>query len=349
MKLYPILLAAIILILSSCRHRDIDYDVPSPPEPTRVECDLELQYLDKEMPLHTVVNLNETRSDAEAIPVSRHIIKVYDTDRREVASVVLTDDADNATETRRHTFSLFPGKYTAVGWTDYADGNDSDWHYDTSAFPDVELQCTADDDGLLVHQGNTLWRDAYCGSRAFSLGDDGSVAFDDGSEGGIVLIEMRRPMARFLFEATDFQEFADAHSSDVIPADASAGQLAGYSVSFRYHEYMPSLFNAQSDAPVDSRVGAAFPGEPRSAESGSGAIEIGSDFVFVHPLETSVKVAVEIHSASTGKVVARAGPVTVPLLRNRLTIVRGRFLTSQSEPGIVIDTGFDGNYNIEIK
>lgn len=112
---------------------------------------------------------------------------------------------------------------------------------------------------------------------------------------------------------------------------------------------MPSVFSAQTDAPIDSRVGASFPGEPRLASSGSGAIETGSDFVFVHPLETSVKVTMEVHNTSSGNIVARAGPFTVPLLRNRLTIVRGRFFTSQSEGGIVIDPGFDGEYNIEIK
>lgn len=340
------LIVLLTLVLHSCVHREFEY--PSP-DALPVEIELELRYFDKEMALHTVVEYGNSRSGADTSPVSRHIIKVYDRNRAEVASAVLADEAGNATVTRRHAFSLIPGEYTAVCWTDYAEGSDADWHYDTSAFPDVELRCTADSDGFLVHRGNTLWRDAFCGNRSFSVGHDGCVAYGNCTEVESVSVEMRRPMARFLFEATDFGEFADVHALSVSAGDEPSGLLSGYDITFRYGDYMPSVFSARTDAPVDSRVGASFSGEPRHASSGSGAIEIGSDFVFVHPLETSVKVAMEVRNTATGEMVARAGPFTVPLMRNRLTIVRGRFLTSQSGQGIVIDTGFDGEYDIEIK
>lgn len=339
-------IALLALLLHSCVHREFDY--PSPDSPHPVEVELELQYLDKEMPLHTVVDYGNTESSRGDLPESRHIIKVYDSNRKEVASVVLADEADNATATRRHSLSLMPGRYMAVAWTDYVGTRGADWFYDSSVFPDVELRCTSGDGGFLFHTGNTPWRDAYCGRRIFNIGNDGSIACD-GSTDGRVLIEMRRPMARFVFEATDFGEFADKHALNVAAYGEYRSALAGYDVIFRYGDYMPSVFSAETDAPVDSRVGASFSGEPRMAGSGSGAVEIGSDFVFVHSLETSVKVFLEVCDRATGNIVARAGPITVPLLRNRLTIVRGRFLTSRSGAGMVIDTGFDGEYNIEFK
>lgn len=346
MKINALLLLVLTgMVLSGCVHREFGY--PSS-DALPVEVDLEIEYFDKEMPLHTVVDYDKTRAGVGESFVSRHIVKVYDCNRAEVASVILTDEASSATVSRRHTFNLVPGKYIAVCWTDYTEGNDADCHYDTSAFPAVELRCTADDDGFLVHRGSSIWRDAFCGSRNFSVCDGGRILYDDGDADRVV-IEMRRPMARFLFEAVDFEDFAETHGVSASADGESSDLLSCYNITFRYDDYMPSVFSVQTDSPIDSRVGASFEGEPRHVSSGSGAIEIGSDFVFVHPLETFVKVAVEVKNTDTGELVARAGPFMVPLLRNRLTIVRGRFLTSQLGSGIVLDTGFDGEYNIEIK
>lgn len=317
------------------------------PEGRRFDVELELRYYDTQMPLHTVVEYGAARSAAGDPPVSRHIIRIYDTERREVASAVVTDAADNATLPRRHTFSLPAGRYTAACWTDCAEQDGADLYYDTSAFPDVELRCAPDADGFSAHCANTLRRDAFNGSAAFGVAPDGRITCGaDAAEAECVPVPMRRPMARYVLEATDFEEFADRLATK---AGTAAELLADYLVAVRYDGYMPSVFSVQTDALVDSRVGASFSGEPRFASDGSGTVELGSDYVFVNPLETSVRVAVEVRNAATGETVARAGPFTVPLLRNRLTVVRGRFLTSRSGSGVTIDPGFEGDYDIEIK
>lgn len=336
------------LLLASCVHRDFEEPSAVGPDLTPSVVNIELHYFDTEMGLHTVVTKDRSRAPTAASPASRHIIRIYGQDRVEVASVLVTDEADNATVTRSHSFRLVPGKYTAVCWTDYASEGDTDWHYDTSGFPDVELRYETDTDGYPVHRGNTPWRDAYNGSRCFTVCADGTTAYDDGSATGTTVpVEMRRPLARFLFEATDLEEFADAHSLS-IPSSRHDDPFPGYTITFRYADYMPSTFSVSADAPTDSRIGASFLGEPRPAST-TGTVEIGSDFVFVHPLETAVNVAMEVRNKTTGNTVARAGPFTVPLFRNRLTIVRGRFLTSTSGQGAVIDPGFAGEYNIEVK
>lgn len=340
-----ILVSATLLPFVSCVHRGFEY--PSPEAP-RIEVELELQYFDTDMPLHTVVDHGANRSEIGDSPASRHIIKVYDANRAEVDSAVLADEAGNATLPRRYGLSIVPGRYTAVCWTDYTDEDCADRYYDTSDFPTVELHCTAGDDGFMIHEGNTPWRDAYCGCRNFAVDGEGVITYDDNTYAESVLVEMRRPMARFIFEATDFEEFAERYGVASAEEGETTDLLPDYRIAFRYADYMPSVFSAYTDAPVDSRVGASFLGAPQPASTGSGAIELGSDFVFVHPLETSVRMTVEIYRTDTGEITARAGPFAVPLLRNRLTIVRGRFLTAQSGQGIVIDTGFDGNFNIKI-
>lgn len=348
MKTQSVLLIFLMwALVSSCVHREFEYPAPDT-IPGDCEVALDLRYFDLEMPPHTILDLDHSRSASETSAVSRHIIKVYDSSGAEAASALILDNPDRATTARRHRLTLSPGSYTAVCWTDFTLEDESDWHYDSSDFPRMELRGSYDSDGFLVHSANTMWRDAFCGRTSFRVLDNGSVE-SPGAESGAIPVEMRRPMARFIFEATDLTDFAESQALTSSSGRNASETLSDYTFLFRYSEYMPSVFNTLRDVPVDSRVGASFVGVPRVATSGSGAVELGSDFVFVHPQESAVNVALEIRKSDSGTVVARAGPVTVPLFRNRLTIVRGKFLTSSSGSGIVIDTGFYGDYNIGVR
>ena len=71
------------------------------------------------------------------------------------------------------------------------------------------------------------------------------------------------------------------------------------------------------------------------------------DYVMVNGHESSIPVAVEIYDGKT--LIANTGAINVPIVRNRLTTVRGKFLTSRANEGVGIDPGFDGDFNIEIK
>lgn len=329
------LMAAVVPAMAACVHRDF----PSPDSPTvTAGVTLAIEYPDTAMPLHTTVDLAKGRD--MSLPSGRHIVKVYGADRTEVASLTLLADADAATLSRSHQLTLAPGDYTAVCWTDFTtDG--SDWHYDTSAYPTVELGSTAAPDGSLAHTANTRWRDAFCGAQSFTV-TSGTPAYE-------VPVTMSRPMGRFIVEATDYSDFiAEHYGSAAQTPDPSGDPLPGYSVTFRYPEYMPSSFSLLADAPVDSRLGAVFYGEPMPPAESGAPLPLGSDYVFVHMRGGSVSLAVELYRTDTGELVSRAGPFTVPLARNRLTIVRGRFLTANANSGISIDTGFAGDYNIQI-
>lgn len=335
-----------IMLQSACVHRDFEYPIA---EKVPVEVGVVLEYYDIDMPLHAVVdNFNEASRGSEAMPYSRHIVRIYDDEGRVVASQAVVDEASGATVTRRFTFDLIPGEYTAVCWTDYADSSDSDRHYDTSAFPDMALLCEVAGDGSLRHSANTPWRDAFCGRRQFVVEGEGALAPGDEGRRADIAVEMRRPLARFVIEAADYEDFSSRHEISRQPDNENSGPLPGYRVIVRYVDYMPSVFSVLTDGLVDTRVGASFIGEPQHGGTDDDVIVIGSDYVFVNPRETGVKIYIEVEDITTGERVSRAGPVNVPLLRNHLTVVRGTFLTAGAAPGIVIDTGFDGEYHIKI-
>ena len=63
--------------------------------------------------------------------------------------------------------------------------------------------------------------------------------------------------------------------------------------------------------------------------------------------ESSVAVCMEVYDPD-GELIGSTSTISVPTMRGRNTIVRGRFLTSQATGGVGIDPGFDGEYNIEL-
>lgn len=333
-------------ICVGCVHRDFSNEPPViPPAPEQAfPVWLQLNYFDLEMPLHSYIDATASRASGEDMPVaSRHIVKILNASHEVVYSAIVADDASNATAGRSFDLQLPPGDYTAACWTDYVDEPDADLNYVTSEFPKVTLRCEKAPDGFLMHSADIPRRDAFAGSAAFSVtaNPDDAAAMRSNS----VMVEMRRPMAAFRFEASDLHDFIKQHK---ISDNEAADVLEGYKILFRYAEYMPCSFDAATDAPVNSRVAASFVGESALQADDDGYISLGTDFVFVHKQETSVSVAVEIHDLKRGEAVAKSGPFLVPLHRNKLTIVRGRFLTATSGTGVIIDTSFAGDYDIKI-
>ena len=75
---------------------------------------------------------------------------------------------------------------------------------------------------------------------------------------------------------------------------------------------------------------------------------IGFDYVLVNGTESSVSVQVGLYD-SEGTMLSLSNPVTVPIVRGKVTTVRGKFLTLATGSGIGVSPGFDGEYNIELK
>lgn len=348
--------------------------------PPVVESRLKLTFDGVDMPLHTTVEFDSdgrrARSAEEGARDSRHIINVYADDshdediasgtrapsRSVTATAIVTDRADAATDDRTVTISLPPGSYRYVVWSDYVEaGSDADLYYDTSDFSEIALRSAGSPSEAYIHRGNSPWRDAFRGEGSFRVGADGAMYAPDDRDCASPLAEavitMRRPLARYVFVTTDLSDFISRHGlrplSDEVDTESSPRplptvDLSDFRVVFRYTGYMPSVYNAHIDKPVNSITGVSFDGAITRADDGNTA-ELGSDYISVNGHETSVQVAVDVYDRNTGTRVASTNPITVPLVRNRLTIVRGRFLTSKAGSSVGISPGFKDDINIEIR
>ena len=77
-------------------------------------------------------------------------------------------------------------------------------------------------------------------------------------------------------------------------------------------------------------------------------LSLGYDYVFIGENETKLSISVDVYSKN-GELICSSKPIMVPIVRSKLTIVKGEFLLPQSSSGAFIDPEYEGDdYNIEI-
>ena len=229
------------------------------------------------------------------------------------------------------------GTYDIWAWSDHAhpDSRQS-VHHDTGDFANISY--------TQPYSGNDDRRDAFRGMTPVTV-----EASTDAEIDASATIQLERPFAKYRFVATDLEEFIDneiSRRSLVQPRGPNyAPLLETYRVRMIYTGYMPSKFNNFINRPVDSSTGVSYEGT--ITQLGDGEALLSFDYVMVNGHESSIPVAVEIYDGKTR--IANTGSINVPIVRNRLTTVRGKFLTSSANEGVGIDPGFDGDFNIQIK
>lgn len=122
--------------------------------------------------------------------------------------------------------------------------------------------------------------------------------------------------------------------------------ISQFKVVFRYNAFMPCSFNMFTDKPADAWTGIAYTSTMRV--EGDKAVLLGYDYIFVNGSETTLSISVEVYDKD-GELMSSSNPVLVPIVRNKLTVVKGSFLTTLASGGVAINPSFEGDdYNVEI-
>lgn len=347
--LISIFFTLLIAVATSCDHE-------FPELPTTTEFTLHLNF-DTEMPLYKEVTYPTSRAiDNEEAYDVRHVVSVHqlrpDGSYNRLADTLIVftcNDVQNLNCSR--TFTLSEGDYNFFVWTDFvAEGTKSDKYYVPSDFSEIILR------DKNSYTGNCDFRDAFRGSAqgTVTVKKDEMMTVDNQ-----VTVTMKRPLAKFKFISTDYDEFvSNVLTREVQKKSASATKETGddtqtksvnpddYRVVFRYVDFVPCSYNMFTDKPADSWTGVQF--ESTLKPTGNGEIEMGFDYVFVNGAEAGVSVIVAVYDKD-GQLMSSSPTINVPLKRSQLTTVKGKFLTSTSNGGLDIDPSFDGEYNIVIR
>lgn len=329
------------------------HEFPTPTEPEKIPVVLDLSF-DTDMPLHQVV---ETQTRASENPQDydlRYTICIYRAngdgtfDRTEDARMVVTKDVINNPDNRIET-QLDEGEYRFIVWTDYVDAGSQDHKFfNPDDFSEVKLFPEE-------HQGNSEFRDAFYGTA------DATIVNEDGP--CEIPIQMERPQARYNFVSTDLAEFITRMQALRAKQEAAAAEEEGrepdlsgeptrsidlndFRVVIRYSGFMPSSFNLFTNQTADAATGVEF--ESRISKIDESEANLGFDFVLVNGEESSIQVALDIYD-SDGTRLSSTNPIEIPIARNKRTIVRGNFLTSEASGGIGISPGFDGDWNYTVQ
>lgn len=297
----------------------------------------------------------------------RYIINAYRIDNKRsnnrVADTTFVFSKSDISDLNYTAYLQLPeGTYDFKVWADYVDaGSTDDKYYDTRDFAEIILA----DKGN--HSGSNDYRDAFRGYAS------ATVTNPDYYTGSIVdsinnqaTVEMQRPMGKFKFVSTDVELFLirvaqrlSEKGVNIMPigdnnhiSQAMYEQLLqridleGFKIIFRYNLFMPCSFNMFTDRPADSWTGVSF-SSPMRLEREKEML-LGYDYIFVNGSETTLSISLEVY-ADDGELLSSTNPINVPIVRSKLTVVKGEFLTSEATGGVSINPGYEGDdYNIEI-
>lgn len=318
-----------------------------------------------EMPLYKEIPYTRSGDDTKVnVPDHsvRYLVNAYRTDNvvgenriPDTTFVFVNQNIDQLDYTAR--LELTEGDWTFRVWCDYVDvGSTKDKYYNTSDFSEIILMDRNN------HSGSNDFRDAFRGTATATVlnpllysGDDASAIDNQATA------QMVRPMGKYKFVSNDVEAFianvtqkmkergqfsADIGTDQAFDKIIQSISLGEYSVIFRYSAFMPCSFNMFTDKPADSWTNMTFRSQ-LSIEEGMD-VNLGYDYIFVNGTETTLSIAVEVYDKE-GELLSSTNPIQVPIVRSKLTLVKGEFLSSIANGGVAINPGYDGDdYNIEI-
>ncbi len=252
-------------------------------------------------------------------------------------NITLGEDYSYSTQ-----YFLPEGRYRLMVWTDCVDaGSTSNKYYNPESFTSIVLHGT--------HKANTDYRDAFSGSTDLVL----ESTIVEGVEIQSLTIKMKRPLAKYTFVATDLQEFIDKELIRLKGTGRGAEveesrqiSLDDYTVVVQYPMYMPNTYNLFTDKAVNSATGVQY--RSKLTKLNDSEASMGFDYVVIND-DPDAKVTVRVGLMDKqGNQLVMSPSFNVPLKRSVNSIIRGKFLVTESDGGISIDPNFNGDHNIVI-
>ncbi len=249
----------------------------------------------------------------------RYILWVYEGDATEPVKKL---DPWTAKDQTSATMRLIPGHtYTFVAWADFSENGTAtaDWHYNTSAFPEITE---------IDHAINDETRDAYFVAKTVKVGENDNIT-----------LTLKRPFGKVRMITTDWNESA---VQTLNPTD----------VKITYNEDLYKGINIKSGellaakstaATYEAKIGTY-------AEAAENEKTLFVDYLFGLPVADATATAETVEQYPITFDIETVGVRTyevktaVPVTRNWLTTVKGNILTTNTNININVDPNFDNEH-----
>lgn len=185
--------------------------------------------------------------------------------------------------------------------------------------------------------------DNYNGNTDYRDGFKGKILIDTYSEPTTpYVVNMTRPMGKFEFVTIDLSEFLDRETTRRSLATRASADEYIVMISFPY--YLPSSYSVLDDRLENAATGVSF--RTRMTVESEKVASLGFEYVMLNNIDDSaVQVRVDVYDPSYTHV-AGSTTLTVPMKRDRHTLLHGTFLSEQNQGGVGIDPGFNGDHNV---
>lgn len=263
----------------------------------------------------------------------RYIVEIYkvsDSYAETVGSLVKRIERVESTVIENGVYNvdedvqLHAGVYSVMVWMDFIrKGTGSDYFYDTSNLHEIKVNMI---DG--EYWGYDTAKDAFSAQETMDLTPFADERFADYS----LEVQVKRPFAVYKVIANDVKDYTGAE-----PSLTKAG----------YGLYFPMGYNVYYSVPDNFVTGVEYQYDPYLSSEPEEMV-IASDFVFVNDKDTFYYLNMTVYDRN-GDPVSTAKDIKINLERNRMTIVKGAFLTKDVDNGQVgIDPGFDDEIIVPI-
>lgn len=219
--------------------------------------------------------------------------------------------------------------YNVAVWSHLRENEDANAYYNPSNFNSVGLVPSN-------YNGNTDYRDGFSGTL--------KIDTSNMDETNPHVIFMTRPMGKFELITVDLSEFLDRETTR--RGLATRAKAEEYHVQISFPMFYPSSYSVIDDRLVDASSGVSF--MTHMSVNGETEASLGFEYVLLNNIsDGAVQMKVDIYDPSYQHV-AGSTTLTVPMRRDCHTILKGAFLSTESDGGVGIDPGFNGDHNITV-
>lgn len=341
------LCALSVMIVTGCRgflvHEYPGQDGGEPVDPTLINLKVRFKpcpaftYMDDvQMPVETSDFYPEDTHSARYF-VEVRVDEPFNKDI--VYQEMFTTSIDHLGDVIERQFILHAFHYKIIVWQDLTDPDNPelDYWYNTNPLTAIKVfEKSLYEGGHDSKQVSSVTEDV----DLTQYRDDWNVTLD-------MDIPLLRPQSKFILISTDLQKFTKSFLANYpTKADLTEEQIfRTCRMRVTYNGYLPTGYNAATGLLNDSQGGYGFDFDVKTI--GDEAAIVAFDYVLTGPSPTSVNVGLTLYDEA-GVVLNSVSSINVPLTRNKITVVRGEYLTREYGGGVGIDSDFDGEFNIII-
>jgi len=322
---------------------DTIHDFPKPEQavdPTEIETNVNINCKVQLSGINVLTKTDIFSGDSAALYDRRFLIDIRSDEYVDtlVESHLFTKDAVDTSDFFIKT-NLQTRKYKVIVWMDYVKkGTETDLFYNTSNGESINAIHLPSAENYVA---GSDFKDAQTFVSSIDLTPFAGQWFADIT----IKAPLSRPVSKITVLTNDLSEYAKTLGYTG-PLKELAEDLT---VEFSYDGFFPTGFNAYTGRLNDSETGFGFKTDARYPYTfeGTDYTRIGSDYVFVNGESSHVNITVKI-SSRNGQFIREVGSVSVPIVRDRETVVIYKFLTGDYFPKIGINPDFDGEFNIYV-